>query len=146
MFNLVAFRQNFLEYLKRPDTKQELVSQWQKDFNAIHDDLRSDEEVRCELHQRIEDLRERLWTICDERKAQAESEREGVMADGWLEDHLGMLTNHYLTQMQAEVDRFQVTVRLLKDYYRGMEGKIPDEITMEFLRLPLVDVSFHFTS
>uniref|UniRef100_X1Z7B7 Calponin-homology (CH) domain-containing protein n=1 Tax=Capitella teleta TaxID=283909 RepID=X1Z7B7_CAPTE len=138
-------KKTFLEFLSRPDHKQEFVSQWQKDFNAISDDLRGDEEMRCELHQCIEDLRERLWTICDERKAQAESEREGVMNDGWLDDHLGMMTNHYVTQMQGEVDRFQVTVRLLKDYYRGMEGKIPDELSMDFLRLPLVEVSIQFS-
>ena len=39
-----------------------------------------------------------------------------------MEDRLGLLTNFYITLMQAEVDRYQDTVRLLKDYYIGMEG------------------------
>ncbi len=65
------------------------------------------------------------------------------MTDGWLEDHLGLLSNLYITLMQGEVDRFQDTVRLLKDYYRGMEGKIPDELNPEYARVPLIDVSWY---
>ena len=44
------------------------------------------------------------------------------MNEGWLEDRLGLLTNFYITLMQAEVDRYQDTIRLLRDYYVGMEG------------------------
>ena len=44
------------------------------------------------------------------------------MNEGWMEDRLGLLTNFYITLMQTEVDRYQDTVRLLKDYYIGMEG------------------------
>ena len=39
---------------------------------------------------------------------QAERERESVVNDGWLDDHLGLLSNHYITIAQQEVDRFQV--------------------------------------
>ena len=35
--------------------------------------------------------------------------------------------------------RYQDTVRLLKDYYRGMEGQIPEEITEDYARVPLVE-------
>lgn len=62
------------------------------------------------------------------------------MTEGWLEDRIGLLVNHYLTLSQAEVDRFQDTIRLLKDYYKGMEGKIPDELAVDYPRLPLVEV------
>ncbi len=44
------------------------------------------------------------------------------MKEGWLEDHLGLLTNHHISLMQGEVDRYQETCKLLKDYYVGMEG------------------------
>lgn len=66
--------------------------------------------------------------ICDNRKDLAEKERQSVMNEGWLEDRLGLLTNFYITLMQAEVDRYQDTVRLLRDYYVGMEG---EEIQLE---------------
>ena len=108
----------------------------------MSDDLRADDETRGELHQRVDDLRERLWSICDDRKDQAEREREDIINDGWLDDHIGLLTNIYITLSQAEVDRFQDTVRVLKDYYRGMEGKTPDStVAAEYPRLPLVEVS-----
>lgn len=70
----------------------------------------------------LQDLCDRLYDICDNRKELAEKERQSVMNEGWLEDRLGLLTNFYITLMQAEVDRYQDTVRLLKDYYIGMEG------------------------
>ena len=62
------------------------------------------------------------------------------MNEGWLEDRLGLLSNMYITLMQGEVDRFQDTVRMLKDYYKGMEGKIPEEFSPEYARIPLIDV------
>ena len=109
-------------------------------YNELPDDLRDDEEMRAELHQTLDDLRERLWNMCDERKEQAEKERSDVMNEGWLDDRLGLMSNFFITVMQGEVDRFQDTVRLLKDYYRGMEGKIPDEIAEELARVPLIEV------
>ncbi|ESO92609.1 hypothetical protein LOTGIDRAFT_120497 [Lottia gigantea] len=136
-------RKDYLEYLRRPDHKQEFVTQWQKDYNEVSDDMREDEETKAELHQRVDDLRERLWSICDERKEQAEREREAIINDGWLDDRLGVLSNQYITLMQTEVDRFQDTVRLLKDYYRGMDGQIPDELNQNYARIPLVEVR-HF--
>lgn len=42
--------------------------------------------------------------------------------------------------LQAEVDRFQDTVQLLKDYYKGMEGHIPDEAKTEHARLALIEL------
>ena len=118
-----------------------IMSAFLQDYNDVPDDMRDDDETKMELHQRIDDLRERLWNICDERKEQAEVERETVMNDGWLDDRLGVLSNFYITLMQAELDRFQDTVRMMKDYYRGMEGEIPDELNVNYPRLPLIEVS-----
>lgn len=72
---------------------------------------------------------------------QAEIEREAVMGEGWLEDRLGLLTNHYIELMQSEVDRYQDTTRMLQDYYKAMNGKIPDALQSEYARLALVEVS-----
>ena len=44
------------------------------------------------------------------------------------------------SQFQCEVDRYQDTLRLLKDYYQGMEGKIPEELDANFARIPLIDL------
>uniref|UniRef100_A0A674HYF3 Sperm flagellar 2 n=1 Tax=Terrapene triunguis TaxID=2587831 RepID=A0A674HYF3_9SAUR len=133
-------RNHFKDYLKRPDHKQEFVSQWQSDYNSIADDLWEDEETKAELHQRVTDLRDRLWDICENRREEAEQERSDIMNDGWLPDHMGILMNHFFSLMQVEVDRFQDTKRFLHDYYRGMEGKMPTEACQEFTRIPLLDI------
>jgi len=106
----------------------------------VSDEMRADCEVRADLHQRVDDVRDRLWNISDERKEQAETERAAVMADSWVDDRLGLLDNHFITLMQAEVDRYHDTVILLKDYYRAMEGHIPEEIIADYARLPLLEV------
>lgn len=43
---------------------------------------------------------------------------------------------------QAEVDRFQDTVQILKDYYGGMQARIPVEAAPagEFMRMPLIEL------
>ncbi|RMX41235.1 hypothetical protein pdam_00013258 [Pocillopora damicornis] len=133
-------RKDFVAFLKRPDEKQEYVLQWQKSYNEVTEDMRGDEDTKAELHQQLDDLCDRLNDICDNRKDLAEKERQSVMNEGWLEDRLGLLTNFYITLMQAEVDRYQDTVRLLRDYYVGMEGKIPSEVITDYARLSLVEL------
>ncbi|KXJ09239.1 Sperm flagellar protein 2 [Exaiptasia diaphana] len=136
-------RKDFVEFLKRPDEKQEYVLQWQKEYNDVAEDMRGDEDTKAEMHQRVDDLCDRLYEICDNRKEMAEKERQGIMSEGWLEDRMGVLTNHYISLMQSEVDRYQDTIRLLKDYYVGMEvpnGKVPGESINEYTRLPLVEL------
>lgn len=48
------FREEYKQYMGRPDLKQELVSHWQKDFNSIPDDMRQDEDTKAELHHRLD--------------------------------------------------------------------------------------------
>ncbi|KAM4808360.1 sperm flagellar protein 2 [Rhinophrynus dorsalis] len=137
---LYDIRNKFQMYLKRPDHKQEFVSQWQTDFNSTAEDLLEDEDTKAELHRRVDELSDRLWDICDNRKEEAEQERNDIMNDGWLQDHIGILVNHFFSLMQAEVDRFQDTLRLLRDYYQGMEGRMPSDTSQEFARIPLLDI------
>ncbi|XP_034855047.1 sperm flagellar protein 2-like [Mirounga leonina] len=137
---LYEVRTNFQHFLRRPDHKQDFVSQWQADFNALPDDLWDDEETKSELHQRVNDLRDRLWDICDARKEEAEQERQDIINESWLQDSIGITMNHFFSLMQAELNRFQDTKRLLQDYYRGMEGKIPVDDIKRFTRVPLVQL------
>uniref|UniRef100_A0A8C7CAT8 Sperm flagellar 2 n=1 Tax=Oncorhynchus kisutch TaxID=8019 RepID=A0A8C7CAT8_ONCKI len=138
--HLFNIREEFKQYLRRPDLKQEFVSQWQQNYNSIPKDMRDDEETKAELHQRLDDLRERLWDICDKRKEEAGQERAAIMCDGWLEDHTAVLINHFSTLMQVEVDRFQDSLRLLRDYYTGMYKQVLSEAGPEFTCIPLLDI------
>uniref|UniRef100_A0A8C8TQP5 Sperm flagellar 2 n=1 Tax=Peromyscus maniculatus bairdii TaxID=230844 RepID=A0A8C8TQP5_PERMB len=137
---LYETRTSFKEFLRRPDHKQNFVSQWQTDFNSVPEDLWEDEETKAELHQRVNDLRDRLWDICDARKEEAEQERLDIINESWLQDSVGITMNHFFSLMQAEVNRFQDTKRLLQDYYRAMESKIPLEDNKKFTRVPLIQL------
>lgn len=45
-----------------------------------------------------------------------------LQAGEWVEDHIGLQCNFFITLMQAEIDRYLDTLRLLKDYYRILSG------------------------
>uniref|UniRef100_A0A4W4EL83 Calponin-homology (CH) domain-containing protein n=1 Tax=Electrophorus electricus TaxID=8005 RepID=A0A4W4EL83_ELEEL len=138
--HLYNIREDFRHYLQRPDLKQDFVCVWQRDYNSLPDDIRQDEETKAELHQRLDDLKERLWDICDKRKEEAMQERAGVLRDGWLEDHTAVLLNHYSALLQAEVDRFQDTMHVFRDYYSGMYSSVLPEATPDFTCIPLLDI------
>ncbi len=48
------YREEFCKYLKRPDNKQEFVSQWQSSYNEIEQHLRQEDIMKAELHHRVE--------------------------------------------------------------------------------------------
>ena len=47
-------RNEFAEYLRRPDHKQEFVSQWQESFNSLQPHLRCEDIMKAELHHRVD--------------------------------------------------------------------------------------------
>jgi hypothetical protein len=111
-------KQDFLIFLNRPDNFQEKVDILIKNFNEIDPDMRDDLETKQELHQRADDLKESLWEMSDRRRDEAEEERKKIMKDGWVEDHITVLLNNYITLMQLEVDRYLESRQLLADYYK----------------------------
>ncbi|XP_057184301.1 sperm flagellar protein 2 isoform X3 [Triplophysa rosa] len=140
--HLYDIRENFRQHLLKPDLKQEFVSSWQSDYNRVPDNIRDDEETKGELHQRLDDLRERLWDICDKRRDEAVLERAAVVDDGWLDDHTALIINHYCTLIQTEVSRCQGGVYLLRDYYSGMNKALLPQSSCDSTRLPLLDVTW----
>ncbi|KAM7019131.1 sperm flagellar protein 2 [Tautogolabrus adspersus] len=136
--HLYNIREEFKHYLGRPDLKQELVSQWQKDFNSIADDMREDEDTKAELHLRLDELCERLWDISDKRKEEDEQER-AALGEGWLEDHSAVLINNHSVLTQVELDRFQDTLCILRVYYLSMYKQVLPELPSNFVCIPLLD-------
>ncbi|KAK0133815.1 Sperm flagellar protein 2 [Merluccius polli] len=139
--HLFNIREEYKHYLGRPDLNQEFVSQWQQDFNSVPEDMRADADTKAELHQRLDDLRERLWDISDKRREEDGQEKSSLMENGWLEDHMAVLKNHYATLMQVELDRFQDTLAMLQGYYLGMSRPGPPGPPTHFTCLPLLDVT-----
>lgn len=48
-----------------------------------------------------QDLRDRLWDICDARKEEADQERQDIINESWLQDTLGITMNHFFSLMQV---------------------------------------------
>ncbi|OUM67060.1 hypothetical protein PIROE2DRAFT_58969 [Piromyces sp. E2] len=132
------FNVNFKKFLERPDDKQSIVTAFQDEYNQIEDDLRSDADAKAELHQRTDDLRDKLWEVCDKRKEEAEQERSAIIDDHWIEDHLSLIINIYITMMQVESDHTIGINQLVHDYYIDSLGYIINDdllkrIGMEYL-------------
>jgi hypothetical protein len=89
-------QKQYLEFIHRPDTKQEKLEQFIKDFNEFSDqfpDLREDEATKDELHQRVDTLSDELWEIIEDRKEQHVEERKKIMESGWVEHELTFLVS-----------------------------------------------------
>ncbi|XP_060739430.1 sperm flagellar protein 2 [Tachysurus vachellii] len=144
--HIYNIREEYKQYLMRPDLKQEFVCAWQHEYNSVSEDIRHEVETKSELHQRLEDLRERLWDICDKRREEAMQEKAALTEDGWLENHTSVLINHYCTLIQVEVDRFQYTLHLLRDYYSGLYKVPVHEAAPEFTSVTLLDITNEISS
>lgn len=51
---MITLRKEFVSYLRRPDHKQEFVSQWQTTYNSLPTHLRCEEVMKAELHHRVD--------------------------------------------------------------------------------------------
>jgi hypothetical protein len=120
----------FVQYLNRPDKKQEMLDQFVVDFNKFSDefpDLREDPHTKDELHQRTDTLSDKLWEISEKRRDEAIEERKTIINNGWVEFELKQMTHMAQSLMQAEIDKFRSSVFLIQDYYHAIEEKlVPD--------------------
>ncbi|KAI8909472.1 hypothetical protein DFJ77DRAFT_472693 [Powellomyces hirtus] len=132
---------NFRRFLERPDHKQQLVELFQVEFNHVEDDLRSDPDAKAELHQRAEDLRDKLWDMSDKRKDEAEAERVLIVEDKWVEEHFVIIANVYIAMVQAEMDRYLGTKLLAADYFRDAYGMVLNDVTRTPLKIPLISTN-----
>eukprot|EP00899_Mesostigma_viride_P005423 jgi/Mesvir1/14882/Mv25026-RA.1 len=117
------FRQvklQYLEFLKRADEKQAIVTKFQLEFNAVDLDLRMEDETKAELLLRTDELRDALWDICDRRLEECMEELKSIKTDSWIKDHAAILASHFAALVQLEVDRHQSTHLLLKDYFHAI--------------------------
>jgi hypothetical protein len=130
MNNFSEIQKNFIEFLQRPDDKQEKLDEFVDLFNSFSDewiDLREDEQTKDEFHARVDTLADNLWDIISERKEDSIEEREKIKTSGWIEHELEVLTLASQRLMQNEVDKFRGLVQLLQDYYYAIEEKLIPE-------------------
>ncbi|XP_047361824.1 sperm flagellar protein 2-like [Vespa velutina] len=133
---------NMKEFIERPDTKQILLEEFQRSYNDdISEDMRDDEEVKCELHCRLTDFQTHLWNICDSRRLEAEEERQKIVREGWTDVEAMTLVNIYISILQAEIDRSVDTLQMIQDYYTSMLQKPIQESRLSKILLDRLKIS-----
>lgn len=60
-------------------------------------------QTKEELHQRVDDLEDRIIEIIDSKKTDAEEERNSFINSGWLESELEYFYNSILILVQTEI-------------------------------------------
>ena len=52
----------------------------------------------------MQDLCDKLWDICDERKREAGEEKTRIGTERWLEDRIGVLCNYFFLLIQVRLN------------------------------------------
>jgi adenylate kinase family enzyme len=107
-------KEAFAEYLHRPDERALEAMRFQDGFNSIEEWMRSDIEVKQELHLRADELQEKLWGISDSAREASDSERYALLGDGWMQDKCAECTFQLTKLMQMELMRYQGACMVLQ--------------------------------
>lgn len=59
------------------------------------------QKCKGEIDNYVQDLADKLWDICERRKDSSKEEQKRIAEEQWLEDHIGLLSNHYISIMQV---------------------------------------------
>lgn len=106
--------------LVRLDNRQDLFEDFIVGFNQIDDDFRFDPDCVAELHLRTSEMRESILLGCDMRRRDAESFVLTASLDGIPQLLLHMSECEGVAMVQAEYNRFIVSIHLLLDYSKSM--------------------------
>lgn len=66
-------------------------------------DLIEKEEAKEELHQRVDDLHDELWNICEQKRKDATQERKNVMESTWIQNQIKSYIIHMKNLMRIEI-------------------------------------------
>ncbi|CAG9788594.1 unnamed protein product [Diatraea saccharalis] len=108
-----------------PSFKQDIVTQFQKEYNDFENDWRHINLTKNEWHCRVKELQNKLYNICDERKLFAEQQRQALISENWTMEELTSMVNTYISCMQVELNRSILTYQALHDFYFAMIKHMP---------------------
>lgn len=127
---LYGIQQRYLEFLQRPDDKQELVNQFVERFNRFteeYPDMRKQESCKEELHQQVDDLHEQLLSKVNQQKTDNLQHLEDIRKSGWVEAQAEAVAAQVQHAIQLEAKRYHATCQLLTDFYFGAMGMVLPE-------------------
>ncbi|KAG3198699.1 hypothetical protein PC128_g5828 [Phytophthora cactorum] len=103
----------FCEFVRRPDRKQDIVNEFQHQFNEVVDEMRFDDLTKLELHARADTLHDELGSLIDTKVAENDEELSSLVGDEWTEDTCQQVAAVYQMALQAECDRFRASIQIL---------------------------------
>lgn len=115
----------FIKFLYRPSPKTSVTLDFQLAYNQFVDenpDMLEDPRCLEELHQRVDDLCNRLCDINDQRVQEAETEYAEMIEGEGVVTSLHTFVSVAIEMMQEEVNRFQLATLVLEDYYQMKQG------------------------
>ncbi|XP_035444192.2 sperm flagellar protein 2-like [Spodoptera frugiperda] len=118
-----------------PSNKQDLVCNFQREYNDFESDWRDINVAKNEWHCRVKELQNQLYKICDARKLRAEQQRLALISDNWTMEELTAMVNTYISCMQAELNRSFLTFQSLHDFYFSMIKRMPSNEKVLFKEL-----------
>lgn len=107
----------FCAFVRRPDRKQSAINTFQQQFNEVIDDMRFDDSTKEELHARTDIFQDDMTSLLSNKRAENDAELVSLLSDGWTEDACQSIAATYQLALQAECDRFRVSLQLLVDGY-----------------------------
>uniref|UniRef100_A0A8C4QDX2 Uncharacterized protein n=1 Tax=Eptatretus burgeri TaxID=7764 RepID=A0A8C4QDX2_EPTBU len=117
-------RRSFKHFLTRLSNRNECFLSWKIFYNSFTDKLLEDEMTKVELHQKVDELKEKLSVICDNRNAESQQEIHLLMNSGYLEEFMKNTVYHFISLMQAEVNKHTGIIHFVKEYYQATEETI----------------------
>jgi Mg2+ and Co2+ transporter CorA len=115
----------FLELLTRADNKLPMILAYERTYNEFLDvnvDMIEQDKTKEEMHQRVDDLCEKLAQIIESKKAEATEERKMIMESSIIENEMENLIVALHGIVQAEVIRSHNCQMIINDYYLSLEG------------------------
>ncbi|KAJ0174770.1 hypothetical protein K1T71_009878 [Dendrolimus kikuchii] len=113
------------QIITMPSHKQDLVVNFQKQYNEFENDWRDVNLTKNEWHCRVKEFQSNLYHICDLRKLHAEQQRQALICENWAMEELTSMANTYISCMQTELNRCVLTFQALHDFYFAMIRHMP---------------------
>jgi hypothetical protein len=114
---LAAVVCRFNNFINRPDPRQEFLLEWQLDYNSTNYELRSDDEAKCELHQKWADLWVRIEEVTVERKEENTKMRVQLLHNSFLKEKIEAIGKHFFQICRVEAIRLGTQCLALRRYY-----------------------------
>jgi len=124
-------RRSFTTWLKRPNDAMKFVNSFLIDYNKIHPDLRKAEYIKDELTQRIEELKEALWSCTLQRKDEAINKLQYMRSSSWEHAESQVIVTIASRVLRAEMLRHLQTLDFIKIYFAHVRNLPVEDVKMD---------------